>query len=205
MAKGRSIIGTIPQSKYVPRQMNGPIINAYAAAQEAESTEAQAITDYLHDLTLNNEQETELENIGRLIGFPRPIVPEGFNSSDIFLFTVPPVEINPEIGFSDLTGPGGMLVSTDDDPQGTKIDLGLYRKVLKVIARIKRYGVTIKNIDDIVSEFSTDYTISWEDDHDIRVFFNTSIGYKNLWVLTQVFGRVCTQPQVNFEYTGGSI
>lgn len=202
MAKARSINGTIPQSKYVPRQMNGPVINAYGAAQEAESRESDFITAYLHDLNLDNAQETELENLGRIIGYPRPIVPEGFNQENIFLFTTMPIIQSPDIGFSDIGGPGGLLSSTEESPDGMKLALGSYRRVLKVIARVKRYGVTIKNIDDIASEFDPNYTLSWESNGDIKIRYEKSIGYKNVWLLTQIFYRVCTAPQITIESGG---
>lgn len=183
--------------------MNGPVVNAYENALEEESQEAEIITAYLHDLSIETAQETELENIGLLIGYPRPIVPDGFNMENLFLFGSTPVESDPEVGFAGLDGQiGGQLSSTELNHNGHKIALGTYRKMLKTIARIKRYGITLKNVDDIAAEFANDYTISWTENGDIKVHYANSIGYKNVWALTQLFYRVCTAPQVTIESGG---
>lgn len=202
MNRGRSAAG-IPQSKYLPRQMNGPVINAFGAAQEEENRDAEIITNYLHDLSLDTAQETELENIGLIIGYPRPIVPEGFNNENIFLFGTLPIEIDASIGFAENgSQTGGQFASTEVGDNGTKMAPASYRKMLKVMARVKRYGITIKNIDDIAREFNPDYTISWLPNGDVKLKFTNSIGYKNVWILTQLFYRVCTIPQVTVESGG---
>ena len=67
----------IEQSKYMPKQMNGPILNAAKAGLESRLTDAQAIESYLYNLSIQTAEETELENIGKIIGYPRPLVPEG--------------------------------------------------------------------------------------------------------------------------------
>ncbi len=183
--------------------MNGPIINAYANAQEAQNSEANEIVDYLHGLSIRTAQETELENIGLLIGYPRPIVPEGFNQENIFLIGSLPVEIDSEVGFANTEGTiGGQLSSTEPSDSGLKIGLGTYRKMLQTIAKVKRYGITLKNVDDIAAEFSGEYTISWDASGDIKIHYTNSIGYKSVWVLTQLFYRVCTAPQVTIESGG---
>lgn len=204
MANNRNrTVSTITQSKYVPRQMNGPIINAYANAQESQNAEANEIVNYLHGLSIRTAQETELENIGLLIGYPRPIVPEGFNQENIFLIGNLPIEIDGEVGFANIEGTiGGQLSSTEPSDSGLKIGLGTYRKMLQTIAKVKRFGITLKNVDDIAVEFSRDYTISWDASGDIKIHYTNSIGYKNVWVLTQLFYRVCTAPQVTIESGG---
>lgn len=195
--------GAIRQSKYVPKQMNGPIINSFENAQELQNAAAEEIVDYLHGLSMATAQETELENIGLIIGYPRPIVPEGFNQENIFLIGNLPLEIDPEVGFANDEGTiGGQLASTEPSNSGLKIGLGTYRKMLQTIARVKRYGITLKNVDDIAAEFSGDYTISWDASGDIKIHYTNSIGYKNVWVLTQLFYRVCTAPQVTIESGG---
>lgn len=199
MATPRNL-NPIIQSKYLPKQMNGPVINAYDSAQDKENRDAARIAEYLHGLSIDSAQETELENIGLLIGYPRPIVPEGFNQENIFLLGSVPIESDPELGFSDLAGTvGGQLSSTEPSNDGLKIGLGTYRKMLKTIAKVKRFGITLKNVDDIAAEFADDYTIEWDSVGDIKVHFTYSIGYKNIWVLTQLFYRMATAPQVVFS------
>lgn len=202
-SRNRSFDSAIIQSKYVPKQMNGPIINSFENAQERQNADADAVTEYLYGLSIATAQETELENIGLLIGYPRPIVPEGFNQENIFLIGNLPIETDPEVGFADSEGTiGGQLSSTEPSNSGLKIGLGTYRKMLQTIAKVKRYGITLKNVDDIAAEFSDDYTITWDSGGDIKVHYTNSIGYKNVWVLTQLFYRVCTAPQVTIESGG---
>ena len=58
--------------KYYPKQMNGPVISANCIAVGNETSDAQAIEDYLYGLSIATAQETERENIGRIIGYLRP-------------------------------------------------------------------------------------------------------------------------------------
>lgn len=186
----------IPKSRYVPKQMNGPVINAEAEAVEVEFSDAEAIAEYLYDLSIDTAQETELENIGRIIGYLRPLVPEGFNAENILLLGPVPLEIDPELGLA-VTGTevGGHL-STIQTSDSYFMDLGTYRKILGKMAILKRYGITLQSIDEIVSLVSDDYEIDFAENNDIFVSFGSPIGYKNLWMLTQIFYRIATEPQV---------
>lgn len=198
--------GTIKQSKYIPRQMNGPVINAYGMAQEEEGSDAEKIIDYLHGLRIQTAQETELESLGCLIGYPRPITPEGFNQENLFLFGNLPISSDPESGFSELAGQIGGRFSTiqEGSDEENKMALSMYRKMLRNMARVKRYGITIKNVDNIAAEFDPDYELEWTENGDIKIIYANSIGFKNVWVLTQLFYRVCTTPQVIIQ-SGGTI
>lgn len=186
----------IVQSKFLPRQMNGPVINAAAQAIETHFEEADAITDYLHGLSIATADETELENIGRLIGYVRPLVPEGFNAENILLLGTLPLAIDEQIGLSTVGSEIGGRLSTTQKTETGFMDLGTYRKFLEKIAILKRYGVTLNSIDEIASLISSDYTISFDANKDIQIHYTQSIGYKNTWILTQIFYRIATEPQV---------
>lgn len=187
-------------NKYYPAQMNGPVISAFAEAQEAEKQKTSAIYDYLHSLSIDSAEETELENIGRLIGFLRPIVPEGFADENFFVFGNLPLQQDFTRGFSsEGRMSGGQFISLEQlYGLGTEnyMSLGTYREFLKRMAYIKRYGVTLSCIDAIASLFGYEYTIEWNEDKDIVITYAGEIGYKNIWILTQLFYRVCTEPQV---------
>lgn len=186
----------IEPNRYYPKQMNGPVISAFGNSRDTEFIEADNIIEYLHDLSLNTAQETELENIGRIIGYPRPLVPEGFNDENILLLGDLPLAQDPMIGLADITGEiGGQLSSTEKTETGF-MALGMYRGFLEKIAIIKRYGITISTIDQIASLVSDDYEITWQSNGDITLHYATNIGYKNIWVLTQLFYRMATAPQV---------
>lgn len=185
----------IEADRHYPKQMNGNVISAYGNAVDEEMSLQSQIEDYLYNLSINTAQETELENIGRIIGFVRPLVPEGFNNENILLFTSQITE-DITIGFGTSDGVQGGEFSSIEPSESNYLDLGLYRKVLPQIAYLKRYGITLQSIDKIASLLTNDYTIGWDENSDILLNFNTPIGYKNMWLLTQIFYRIATEPQV---------
>lgn len=187
----------IEQSKYMPKQMSGPILNAAKAGLESRLTDAQAIESYLYNLSIQTAEETELENIGKIIGYPRPLVPEGWvDESDLFLFWTLPFEQNPLIGFSEIGSEVGGKLSTVKESQTGYMSLDLYRTFLDKVAYVKRYGVTLYAVDQIARLIDKDYTIAWNENQDIEVTFERYIGFRNLWILSQLFLRIATSPQV---------
>lgn len=186
----------IEQSKYLPRQMNGPVINSVMAGLEDRLQDAEVIEDYLYGLSILSAQETELENIGKIIGYPRPLVPEGFEQENVFLFTDLPLTIDSTMGFSQVEGEVGGRLTSQGESQANYMSLGLYRKFLDKVAYIKRYGVTLYSVDQIAKLIDDDYDISWNEDKDISLVFNNPIGFQNLWILSSLFFKFSTAPQV---------
>ena len=187
----------IKPSKYYARQMNGPILSANAKALDQELNDAKAIENYLYNLSINTAKETELENIGRIVGYLRPLVPEGFDSENVLLLGNLPLVQYEEIGLSTVGSQIGGQLSTIQTSDTNYMSLGLYRKFLKAVAELKRYGITLKSVDFIASTISQNYTIEWDEDtQDIIITFNDNIGFKNIWILTQLFYRIATEPQV---------
>jgi hypothetical protein len=186
----------IEPNRLYPKQMNGPVISAYGEAVNTGFADAEAIEKYLYELSIDKAEETELENIGLIIGFPRPLVPEGFNSENVLLLGPVPIESDPDIGLASVQNmTGGELASVV--PTATDyMSLGTYRKLLKGVAYIKRYGLTLKAIDQIASGISEHYTISFTENKDILISFSEEIGYKTIYMLTQIFYRTATAPQV---------
>lgn len=186
----------IEQSKYLPRQMNGPVINSVMTGLEDRLQDAETIEDYLYGLSILSAQETELENIGKIIGYPRPLVPEGFEQENVFLFTELPLMTDSTMGFSQVEGEVGGRLTSQGESQANYMSLGLYRKFLDKVAYIKRYGVTLYSVDQIAKLIDDDYDISWNEDMDISLVFNNPIGYQNLWILSSLFFKFSTAPQV---------
>lgn len=186
----------IEPNKFYPKQMNGPVISATGNSLCAEFEDAEQIQDYLYKLSIDTAQETELENIGRIIGYVRPLVPEGFNSENIMLLGTVPLAQDVDIGLATVgSSIGGELSSVVGSDTGF-MSLGVYRKFLTSMAVLKRYGITLSSIDKVVSIVSQNYDISYDENKDIVVHFNENIGYKNIWILTQLFYRIATAPQV---------
>jgi hypothetical protein len=187
----------IQQSKYMPKQMNGPVLNSAKAGIEDRLTNAKEIEEYLYNLSIQTAEETELENIGKIVGYPRPLVPEGFTDEEnLFLFWSLPFEQNPLIGFSEVDSEVGGRLSTTRESQTGYMSLGLYRTFLDKVAYIKRYGVTLYAVDQIAKLIDKDYTIEWNENKDIEVTFEKYIGFQNLWILSQLFLRIATSPQI---------
>ena len=186
----------IEHSRFMPKQMNGPVLNSTMAAIEDRLTDAKAIQKYLYTLTINTAQETELESIGCIVGFPRPLVPEGFNEENVLILGTIPIETDYHSGLSTINSEVGGRFTSVRRSQSNYMDLGFYRKLLDKVAYIKRYGVTIYSVDQIARLVADDYTIEWNENYDLVVHFPQNIGYKNVWVLTLLFNRLSTEPQV---------
>ena len=187
----------IEQSKYLPKQMTGPVLNAAKAGIEDRLSDAKAIEEYLYNLSIQSAEETEIETIGRIVGYPRPLVPEGFaDEANLFLFWSLPFEQNALIGFSEVGSEIGGKLSTTKESQTGYMNLDLYRTFLDKVAYVKRYGVTLYAVDQIARLIDSEYTIEWNEDKDIEVTFERYIGFQNLWILSQLFLRIATSPQV---------
>jgi hypothetical protein len=48
----------------------------------------------------------------------------------------------------------------------------------------------------IAKLISDNYTLSYDENKDIVITFEQSIGYKNVWILSNLFYRLATAPQV---------
>ena len=176
--------------------MNGPVINSVMSGLEDRLRDADIIEDYLYNLSILTAQETELENIGKIIGYPRPLVPEGFDQENVFLFTDLPMAPDSTMGFSQVDGEVGGRLTSRGESEANYMSLGLYRKFLDKVAYIKRYGVTLYSVDQIAKLIDDDYDISWNEDKDISLVFNNPIGFQNLWILSSLFFKFSTAPQV---------
>jgi len=186
----------IEPNRHFPSQMNGPVISAYGNAVDQEFSAGEAVISYLKNLSIDTAQETELENIGRLIGYIRPLVPEGFNAENILLLGDLPIASDPDIGLAAINSQLGGQLSTILETETGFMSHGVYRKFLKSMAILKRYGVTLYSVDQVVKNVSTDFTLMHDENGDIIVNFEEDIGYKNIWILSQLFYRIATTPQI---------
>lgn len=164
---------------YYPSQMNGKVISSFGEAQERQLNDAESIQEYLYRLSIDTANETEIENIGRIIGYMRPLVPQGFNAENIFLLGGLPLEIDESIGLAQSYATTGGRLSTVTKTQTGFMELGLYRQLLKSIAVLKRYGITLKSVDMIASVINKEYSIEFDENADIVVRYKNPIGYKN--------------------------
>ena len=186
----------IKQSPYLPKQMNGSLVNGVMQTLDGRLSAADSIIDYLYNLSIESAQQTELENIGCIVGFPRPLVPEGFEQENVFILTPLPMEQDMSIGFSAVLGEIGGRLTSIETSDTDYMELGMYRKFLDKVAYIKRYGVTLYSVDKIAELIDDDYTIEYTENADLQVTFAKNIGFKNVWILTNLFYRLATEPQI---------
>lgn len=186
----------IKQSPYLPKQMNGPVVNAVLAAMDERLKNADIIENYLYKLSILTAQETELESIGCIIGYPRPLVPVGFSQENVLILSELPQYQDLQNGLAEIGSEVGGRFSSTKKTASDYMDLGLYRNFLDKVAYIKRYGITIYAVNQIARLIDSQYTIGWDGNRDITVDFERNIGYKNVWILTQLFYRLATSPQV---------
>ena len=192
----------IEANKYYPKQMNGPVISAFGNVRDEEFSKADFIENYLANLSIDTAEETELENIGRLIGYLRPLVPESFTTENQLILGPVPIIQDAEYGLSNIGQTSGGQFSSLNYTYSNFMNLGLYRKFLKVMATLKRYGITLYSVDQIAKSIDIKYTISWDKNKDIVITYSNAIGYKNVWILTQLFYRIATEPQVLIKSGG---
>lgn len=192
----------IEPNRLYPHQMNGPVISANGNAVNARFSDAQAIEDYLYNLSIDTADDTELDNIGLIIGYPRPVVPEGFNAENIMLIGTLPLQSDAMIGLSTIGEEIGGELSTLIPDETNYMNTGTYRKFLKSIAVLKRYGITLKSVDMIANAVTSNYELNFTADGDISIDFQEDIGFKNVWILTQLFYRIATEPQVLISSAG---
>ena len=192
----------IEPNRLYPHQMNGPVISANGNAVNARFSDAQAIEDYLYNLSIDTADDTELDNIGLIIGYPRPVVPEGFNAENIMLIGTLPLQSDAMIGLSTIGEEIGGELSTLVPDETNYMNTGTYRKFLKSIAVLKRYGITLKSVDMIANAVTSNYELNFTADGDISIDFQEDIGFKNVWILTQLFYRIATEPQVLISSAG---
>lgn len=192
----------IKPNRLYPRQMNGPVISAFGEVVNSRFDDAQAIEDYLYGLSIDTADDTELDNIGLLIGYPRPVVPEGFNAENILLLGTLPLQQDAMIGLAEVGTEIGGELSTLVPDETNYMNTGTYRKFLKSIAVLKRYGVTLKSVDLIAKNISLNYELNFTEDGDISIDYQEDIGFKNIWILTQLFYRIATEPQVIITSAG---
>ena len=176
--------------------MNGPVVNAVLAAMDERLKSADIIEDYLYKMSILTAQETELESIGCIIGYPRPLVPVGFSQENVLILSELPQYQDIQNGLAAVGSEVGGRFSSTKKTASDYMDLGLYRNFLDKVAYIKRYGITLYAVDQLARLIDSQYKIGWDSNSDITVDFERNIGYKNVWILTQLFYRLATSPQV---------
>lgn len=186
---------------YLWKQLNGVYAQSTLDGCQNSYTATNELTSYLYNLNIDNASEKELENIGRLIGYVRPYVPDEFLSTNSLLFfatTEEPV-FSTLHGFSSVDDllTGGKFTSVNSNL--SKLPLDIYRSVLKRIADIKYNGLSIFSLDKLIAIANVDYTFTYNVDHDIVVSVENTINIIYIYIFQQVFELFASQPQIIIE------
>ena len=187
---------SIELDKRLPRQMNGPVINSFMQALGENLAPADEIDSHLKGLSIATAQEKELESIGKIIGYPRPLMPAGLVDEKTFVLGTIPLVIDYQKGLASVDTMIGGELSGVNELISVYMDLPTYRRSLVIMARIKAYGLTLDNIDKIASLMNVDYELSWTEEGDITIHYIENIGFARVWVLSRLFYRIATCPQV---------
>lgn len=187
---------SIALDKRLPRQMNGPVINSFMQALGENLDPADQIDSHLQDLSIATAQDNELESIGKIIGYPRPLMPAGLIDENTFVLGTLPLQQDVQKGLSSVSTMIGGELSSVNDLVSVYMPITTYRRALVIMARIKAYGLTLENIDKIASLVNENYDLSWTEQGDVTIHYTDSIGFSRVWVLSQLFYRIATAPQV---------
>jgi hypothetical protein len=185
-------------NEFLLKRLNGPVSQATIDGMKLSFDAAKELTAYMYTVNIDTAYEKELEEIGKLIGFPRPFVPNEYLTDNQFIFfdDSDTVTIDYDHGFSDLDFPeiGGRF--TDIDQNLVKLPLDVYRPLLKKFAYIKYNGFSISTLDNLMSLTGDSYAISWNANHDIEVTFTPALSSIYVYVYELIFNIFCTNPTV---------
>lgn len=187
---------SIALDKRLPRQMNGPVINSFMQAMGENLDPADQINSHLQELSIATAQDNELESIGKIIGYPRPLMPAGLIDENTFVLGTLPLQQDVQKGLSSVSTMIGGELSSVNDLVSVYMPITTYRRALVIMARIKAYGLTLENIDKIARLVNENYDLSWTEQGDVTIHYTDSIGFSRVWVLSQLFYRIATAPQV---------
>ncbi len=185
---------------YISKQFAGPIVQGFSNAVESFfNTKFMPVINYFMNLSITTANEKHTEMIGKLIGFPRPLIQKELLDATLLKFTVSYYH-DEDIGFaltygSAGTTPGGTLGNLGDLSTLVYMELSTYKSILKIIARSKYTNNrrSINLIDSICHEIAgTDpYTIEWIDSNkNILITFTTLKAYSIYiigYILTVLF------------------
>ena len=178
---------------YLAKQLAGDIVtNIFQGISDTFGAFASGFLEYRSTISIDTAEEKDLEEIGKLIGFIRPLIPPEVVLETLFRFSsVTGAPSFSSIGLSSIDGSvtGGILYG-DGLVTGNIMPLPLYRQLLKAIAKLKWERFSMVSIDKICNILSTGYVISYNTVHDIIITFTTStISYANLYIAAIIFDR----------------
>lgn len=172
---------------YISKQFAGTIIQGFSdAVEDFFNTSFMPTVNYFAGLSIDSANEPHILMIGKLIGFPRPLIQKELLDATKLRFTVSYYH-DEDIGFALTYGAagivqGGTFSNVGDASTLIYMDISIYKSILKIITKAKysnkRSSLSI--IDSICKEIAQEstYTIEWIDDNkNILITFTTLKAY----------------------------
>lgn len=184
---------------YLAKQLNGPRLNTIAQVISTYLEKYEAYFSYLMSISIQTAEEYRLEEIGKIIGYLRPLVPNEYILEGLFRFSSASIAPSySDIGFASEDGliNGGNFSGLGIVLDSNLLAISQYRKLLKSAARLKNNRLSLSAIDDVCSILGSNYIISYTSINNISVVFST-ISYTNLYVAELLFNVMLdTVPRV---------
>lgn len=185
---------------YISKQFAGPIIQGFSnAVEDFFNTKFMPTINYFMSLSIDSANEKHTEMIGKLLGFPRPLVQGDIFDTTKLRFTVSYYH-DEDIGFaltygSAGTTDGGILSEVSALSTTVYMDLPTYKSILKIIAKARNNNArkSISLIDAVCHAVAQEhtYTIEWVDSNkNILITFTTLRAYSVYiigYILTALF------------------
>lgn len=177
------------------RQLSGPLISTVVDGVSYQINRMVPYLNYLKSISLDTALDTDLETIGFIIGFIRPLVPNEVILEKLFKFSnylVAPSFSETGFGAVDGSIQGGNFSELGEVLDTNKLPLTQYRFLLKAVARLKWNKLSLVSVDKVCKLFHTDYDITFLTSHDILIVFKdsvtgTKISLTNLYTANLVF------------------
>ncbi len=185
---------------YISKQFAGPIIQGFSnAVEDFFNTKFMPTINYFMSLSIDSANEKHTEMIGKLLGFPRPLVQKDLFDTTKLRFTVSYYH-DEDTGFaltygSAGTADGGILSEVSALSTTVYMDLPTYKSILKIIAKARNNNArkSISLIDAVCHAVAQEhpYTIEWVDSNkNILITFTTLRAYSVYiigYILTALF------------------
>lgn len=165
------------------RQLSGPRISTVVDGISYCINKMVPYLNYLKSISLNSALDTDLETLGFIIGFIRPLVPNEVILEQLFKFSNYLVAPSySDTGFSALAGsvPGGNFSQFGQVLDTNKLPLTQYRALLKAVARLKWNKSSLVSIDKVCVLFHPAYDITFLTSHDVLVIFKDTVGSRKI-------------------------
>jgi hypothetical protein len=185
---------SIPRSPYLAWQFSGDVIQSCVEGVQASFDATASLISYWNLLSLSTASGGELDFMGALAGFPRPLVPPNFTSPNLFTYGAAAgwetVDVQTGFGSTANPGTGGQYVSAIGSIANPMPD-SWYRVAIPLVALLKYYGITLYSVDQLVGGiaalYGTTYTFAYAANGDILAAFVAHIPYPALWTLQKIF------------------